>query len=103
MAARLAAAGRRVEAVAADSLEELAQAVEAGSAVLFVNAGLLWGDPHAADAGEANHCVVVRPGGRGPAGAVIVVDPARPAPAAVPDAVLLAAWLGTGGRMLAVG
>ena len=99
LARRLKLTGRPGRVVEADSLEELAQATDAGGVVvLFVNAGLLWGDPRAVDGGEANHCVLAR--GLTDDGATID-DPARPGgKVLVPAEVLVAAWLRTGGRML---
>lgn len=106
LAAGLKAAGLTVRAVEAESLEDLAQATDGGEvAVLFVNAGLLWGDPRAVDGGEANHCVLARgmtADDTGWAGAA-VDDPVRPAGGVVPAGVLVAAWLRVGGRMLVVG
>src|SRR5262249_24309821 len=99
LADRLKSTGRPGRVVEAESLEELAQATETGAVVLFVNAGLLWGDPRAVDGGEANHCVLAR--GLTDAGATID-DPARIGGVVVPADVLVAAWLRIGGRMLAV-
>lgn len=106
LAAALKASGRAVQAVQADSLEDLAQATEGGgAAVLFVNAGLLWGDPQAVDGGEANHCVVVRgmTGDDSGWASGTVDDPVRGTEGEVPAGVLVDAWLRVGGRMLAVG
>ncbi len=98
LAARLTAAGWRASWTVAESLEDLAQATDAGGwAVLCVNAGVLWGDPRAVDGGEANHCVVALT--LTDTGAA-VDDPARPGGGPVPTDVLVAAWLRTGGRML---
>jgi hypothetical protein len=99
--ARLKAVGTRSRVVEAESLEELAQATDGGGvAVLFVNAGLLWGDPAAVDGGEANHCVLAK--GLTDAGATLH-DPARPTAGVVAADTLVSAWLRVGGRMLAAG
>jgi hypothetical protein len=91
----------------ADSLEELAQAVEGHAEVIaFVDAGILWDWAAAAGFGTANHAVlvraVVREAGSGQVVGAYFQDPRRPGAMLLADqTALLQGWLGANGGLIA--
>jgi hypothetical protein len=109
LAAWLRGAGVPAAVEHGHSLEDLAQAVEAGwGVVAFVNSGGLWGRPDALGSGEADRAVLVtavaRDARHGELSGGYLRDPTRAgAGAFVPADVLDAAWLGAGGMLVVAG
>ena len=76
------------------------------TAVLRVNAGILWKDVGAADFGEANHCIIIRsialhPDSREMLGAQLL-DATRKGELFILSERLIGAWLCTGGEMFTI-
>jgi hypothetical protein len=102
------AAGLSAEIEPGESLEDLAQHVEFGRAVLaVVNAGTAWNTPDALENGEPDHPILVsavaRDAGTGQLLGVYARDPTRARAEFVPAEQLARAWLVPGGWMIAIG